>query len=546
MDPLNASLSHFRETRESPFSLTTTGLAISTDDPNLTKHHEEADSSIPTGKAPAMRICHLCGTPQLLKSFRCHASRCAQAWLQEEQQKPKSQQRPLPDGPEVPPGKPNPKTLEAVNRQAMRIWKEQSLETCPNCGRIPRASVRGTSRAATGPRTGPRRGSRAVHHVRRDDGVRGCGRVDGVWRHPAHRRESPRRVQDSPVIFRTGGDAGSARASAARRARATGRGAAPASRGAPSCRGRRPCVWIRSASRPNGRPDSGGGGGALTFHKTPAERARAERALRKAHKPKRRRRSQRLTPPPRRLHNLPKNRSAARGARAPPGGATGPSSRRASRLERRVGRDRNKKLKRKRRRRAAAAIRGAAVPVRRAATSSPRKSPSTRTCRRPAAAAARPPRLLDRAFRTSNSASLAWPDPVDLAPSVPDFSLMIHTFVPPRPSPAVAPMFDDGDGFVAKRIHRRRARTVTGLRYVRWTSEASNSSHLPQSCKYGVPWTLNVRIERPPRIFRARAHPQAKFTLTWALLSHCKQRTACEALMNRLHDRPDFTSNHTA
>ena len=84
MDPLNASLSHFRETRESPFSLTTTGLAISTDDPNLTKHHEEADSSIPTGKAPAMRICHLCGTPQLLKSFRCHASRCAQAWLQEE------------------------------------------------------------------------------------------------------------------------------------------------------------------------------------------------------------------------------------------------------------------------------------------------------------------------------------------------------------------------------------------------------------------------------------------------------------------------------
>ena len=35
----------------------------------------------------------------------------------------------------MPPGKPNPKTLEAVNRQAMRIWKEQSLETCPNCGR---------------------------------------------------------------------------------------------------------------------------------------------------------------------------------------------------------------------------------------------------------------------------------------------------------------------------------------------------------------------------------------------------------------------------
>ena len=23
-----------------------------------------------------------------------------------------------------------------------------------------------------------------INHVRRDDGVRGCGRVDGVWRHP--------------------------------------------------------------------------------------------------------------------------------------------------------------------------------------------------------------------------------------------------------------------------------------------------------------------------------------------------------------------------
>ena len=33
-------------------------------------------------------------------------------------------------------------------------------------------------------------------------------------------------------------------------------------------------------------PDSSGAAAPLTFHKTPAERARAERALRKAHKPK--------------------------------------------------------------------------------------------------------------------------------------------------------------------------------------------------------------------------------------------------------------------
>ena len=211
MDPLNASLSHFRETRESPFSLTTTGLAISTDDPNLTKHHEEADSSIPTGKAPAMRICHLCGTPQLLKSFRCHASRCAQAWLQEEAQKPKSQQRSLPEGPEVPPGKPNPKTLEAVNRQAMRIWKEQSLETCPNCGRSFHArALRAHLKGCHGSQDQFLGAVRepCINHVRRDDGVRGCDRVDGVWRHPyaiaASRLDG---VQDSPLIFRTGGDA---------------------------------------------------------------------------------------------------------------------------------------------------------------------------------------------------------------------------------------------------------------------------------------------------------------------------------------------------
>ena len=135
MDPLNASLSHFRETRESPFSLTTTGLAISTDDPNLTKHHEEADSSIPTGKAPAMRICHLCGTPQLLKCFDATRRGAPRPGSRRRQQKPKSQQRSLPDGPRGAAGQAESQNLEAVNRQAMRIWKEQSLETCPNCGR---------------------------------------------------------------------------------------------------------------------------------------------------------------------------------------------------------------------------------------------------------------------------------------------------------------------------------------------------------------------------------------------------------------------------
>ena len=281
MDPLNASLSHFRETRESPFSLTTTGLASSTDDPNLTKHHEEADTSVPTGKAPAMRICHLCGTPQLLKSFRCHASRCAQAWLQEEQQKPKSQQRPLPDGPDVPPGKPSAKQLESINRQSMRIWKEQSLETCPNCGRSFHA-----------------RALRAH--------LKGCHGTNDQFLGGAAMRCS--------TTAQRHGDAPRSYPSVAQ-ALQQARGAPVVSRPAP--------VRLDPARVATKRavPDSSGAAAPLTFHKTPAERARAKRALRKTHKPKKAPPKKAYAPPPPPPSQPPQNKKERRpwGAPPPPG-----------------------------------------------------------------------------------------------------------------------------------------------------------------------------------------------------------------------------------
>ena len=109
----------FRETRETPFMISAAGLAISTDDP-LQKATEEAaaaEASTTLKRAPAMRICHLCGTPQLLKSFKCHVQRCAQAWLTDEGAKPKASRRPLPEGPTPPEGKPlRGKVLEDFNR----------------------------------------------------------------------------------------------------------------------------------------------------------------------------------------------------------------------------------------------------------------------------------------------------------------------------------------------------------------------------------------------------------------------------------------------
>ena len=68
-------------------------------------------------------------------------------------------------------------------------------------------------------------------------------------------------------------------------------------------------------------PDSSGAAAPLTFHKTPAERARAERALRKAHKPKKAPKKPAYAPPPPPPSQPPQNKKERRpwGAPPPPG-----------------------------------------------------------------------------------------------------------------------------------------------------------------------------------------------------------------------------------
>ena len=69
-------------------------------------------------------------------------------------------------------------------------------------------------------------------------------------------------------------------------------------------------------------PDSSGAAAPLTFHKTPAERARAERALRKAHKPKKAPKKPAYAPPPPPPPSQPPSQKKERrpwGAPPPPG-----------------------------------------------------------------------------------------------------------------------------------------------------------------------------------------------------------------------------------
>lgn len=93
----------------------------------------------PSGK---FRRCHLCGQLTLINSYKDHYKTCLKLWLEDEAQKPKPEQRPIPPEPPAPGG---PGTelsdetpdaeLDEFNAQALLIWKEKALERCPKCGR---------------------------------------------------------------------------------------------------------------------------------------------------------------------------------------------------------------------------------------------------------------------------------------------------------------------------------------------------------------------------------------------------------------------------
>jgi len=135
-----ATRAKLRELRDEAYPLTETGLSMMSSQPTLESSTEKPSSDGGPDRGPKMRMCHLCGTPQLLKSYKQHFGRCAQAWELDESMKPASLRRPLPAGPRLPDGgQPTADTprarLDEFNRQALAIWKSRSLETCPNCRR---------------------------------------------------------------------------------------------------------------------------------------------------------------------------------------------------------------------------------------------------------------------------------------------------------------------------------------------------------------------------------------------------------------------------
>lgn len=128
-----------RDMRDQPYDLTTTGLCILSDKEAIGTDTVETSSSGRI-RQPRTRMCHLCGTPQLLRSYAQHYRQCSRAWEDTESAKPASARRSLPAGPRLEDGgQPTADTpmheLEAFNRDALAIWKSQALETCPNCGR---------------------------------------------------------------------------------------------------------------------------------------------------------------------------------------------------------------------------------------------------------------------------------------------------------------------------------------------------------------------------------------------------------------------------
>ena len=84
-------------------------------------------------------VCYLCGIPQSIRGrvLTDHIKKCTRLWRAEENEKPQPNRRPLPTEPSLP--QPDEHTTTAdlalYNSEAQRIWKTQSLEACPTCGK---------------------------------------------------------------------------------------------------------------------------------------------------------------------------------------------------------------------------------------------------------------------------------------------------------------------------------------------------------------------------------------------------------------------------
>uniref|UniRef100_H3HDU2 Uncharacterized protein n=1 Tax=Phytophthora ramorum TaxID=164328 RepID=H3HDU2_PHYRM len=76
---------------------------------------------------PVTRVCHVCGRQYGMSSFEIHLKQCKKMWVQQEEQKPKKERRPIP---KTPPG-----LGEALNQAAQETFNVHGMETCEFCGR---------------------------------------------------------------------------------------------------------------------------------------------------------------------------------------------------------------------------------------------------------------------------------------------------------------------------------------------------------------------------------------------------------------------------
>lgn len=79
-------------------------------------------------------MCYICGKEYFAKSLEIHIKSCKEAWLREENLKPKNKRRPLPEPPknfdDIICGKVATGDREEYNEQAFKEYNEKALEPC--------------------------------------------------------------------------------------------------------------------------------------------------------------------------------------------------------------------------------------------------------------------------------------------------------------------------------------------------------------------------------------------------------------------------------
>lgn len=107
------------------------------------KHGTDADPFQDPNKKKQSRpqgiMCYICGKEYFSKSIDIHLKSCKEAWLREENLKPKNKRRPLPEPPknfdDILCGKVTQESKDAYNEEAFKEYNEKALEPCERCGR---------------------------------------------------------------------------------------------------------------------------------------------------------------------------------------------------------------------------------------------------------------------------------------------------------------------------------------------------------------------------------------------------------------------------